>query len=53
MFFVYYKHMQTGREEYINTFDTAKAAIEKIAANYRIDKDISQLGEYYYFLKQR
>ena len=52
MYYVYCKHTKTGEEEFINSYDTAQAAIEKIARNYKIDKEICQLGEYYYFIKQ-
>jgi len=53
MFYVYCKHTKTGKEEFINTYETAQQAIEKIASNYQIDKRINALGEYYYFMKQR
>ena len=53
MFYVYCKHIKTGKEEFINTYETAQQAIEKIASNYQIDKGINALGEYYYFMKQR
>ena len=64
MFYVYCKHIKTGKEDFINCYETAQQAIEKIASNYNIDKNINQLiedagfergyeGEYYYFMKQR
>lgn len=34
------------------TFETPQAAIKHIAKCYAIDKDIGQLGEYYYFMKK-
>lgn len=52
-FYVYSRHIATGKEEYINAYRTAKEAIEKIAANYKIDKDLRRLGEYFYFYKER
>jgi len=52
MFYVYCKHIKTGKEEFVNCYQTAQEAIEKIASNYNIDKRIFQLGEYYYFMKQ-
>ena len=53
MTYVYSKHIKTGKEEFINCYDTTQAAIEKVANNYNIDKKMCQLGEYYYFIKQR
>ena len=53
MFYVYCKHTKTGKEEFMNCYDTAQQAIEKIASNYQIDRNIYALGEYYYFMKQR
>lgn len=53
MFYVYCRHIKSGREAFVNCYDTAEQAIEKIAHNYRIDKNIGSLGEYYYFMKKR
>ena len=53
MTYVYSEHIKTGKEEFINCYDTTQAAIEKVANNYNIDKKMCQLGEYYYFIKQR
>jgi hypothetical protein len=53
MFYVYCKFIKTGKEDFVNCYETAQQAIEKIASNYNIDKNINQLGEYYYFMKQR
>lgn len=54
MFYVYARHIKTGKTEMVNsTYATIQDAIKKIAANYRIDKDLGQLGEYEYFYKQR
>jgi hypothetical protein len=53
MFYVYSKHIKTGKEEFVNCYQTAQEAIEKIASNYNIDKRTFQFGEYYYFMKQR
>lgn len=52
MFYVYCKYIKTGKEEFINSYETAPEAIKKIASNYNIDKNINQLGGYYYFFKQ-
>ena len=53
MFYVYSKYIKTGKEDFVNCYETAQQAVEKIASNYQIDKSINQLGEYYYFMKQR
>lgn len=53
MWYVYAKYLKTGREDFIQVYDNAEDAVCKIANNYRIDKELSQLGEYYYFMKKR
>lgn len=53
MFYVYAKYIKTGKEDFIHTYDSAEDAIHKIANNYKIDKEIGQLGEYYYFMVRR
>ena len=53
MFYVYSKHIKTGKEEFVNCYQTAQEALEKITNNYNIDKRTCQSGEYYYFMKQR
>ena len=52
MFYVYEKHIGTNRENFIKCFSDIKEAIQEIANNYRIDKGLNQLGEYYYFMVQ-
>lgn len=54
MFYVYARHIKTGKTQMVNsTYTTVKDAIKKIYTNYKIDKDLGQLGEYEYFYKQR
>jgi hypothetical protein len=54
MWYVYIKHMKTGNTYSAErTWDTAQAAIEHIARCYNLDRDMHQLGEYYYYLKER
>lgn len=53
MWYVYCRHIKSGREECVNRiYDTAEDAIRHIALCYRTDKDLNQLGEYYYFMKR-
>ena len=53
MFYVYSYSIKTGRTDAVNrTYETAKEAIEHIRLCYNIDKDLHQLGEYYYFMKE-
>lgn len=52
MWYVYMKHVVTGREEFVGTYDTPREAVCKIAECYRIDWNCCQRGEYYYFMKQ-
>lgn len=53
MWYVYAKHLRSGKTECVHrTFDTPQAAIKHIANCYSIDKDLRQLGEYYYYMKE-
>lgn len=40
------------REEFMRGFADTDDAINRIARCYRIDKELGQLGEYYYFVVQ-
>jgi hypothetical protein len=54
MWYVYSKHIKSGREECVNrVYDSPEAAIKHISLCYNIDKDLGQLGEYFYFMKER
>lgn len=53
MWYVYSKYLKTGKEDFICAYDNAEDAVRKIASNYKIDKNLGQLGEYYYFMKKR
>jgi hypothetical protein len=52
MFYVYCRHMASGREDFSGMYETAKEAIEHITGLYNMDRNLKQLGEYYYFMKQ-
>lgn len=52
MWYVYSKHLDTGREDYVGCYDTAKEAVHKIASCYAIDKTHCMEDEYYYFMKR-
>lgn len=53
MYYVYSRYIKNGKEDFVNIYQTVQDAIAKIASNYNIDKNIGQLGEYYYFMVQR
>lgn len=54
MWYVYCRWVKSGREDCVNrTFDTPEEAIRHIAMCYQTDKELRQLGEYYYFMKKR
>lgn len=53
MSYVYMRRIRTGREEFVRVFVEVDDAIRHIAKCYRIDKELGQLGEYYYFMAQR
>jgi hypothetical protein len=54
MWYVYSREVKSGKEQFVRmSFETAASAIKHIAKCYAIDKDLHQLGEYYYYMKQR
>lgn len=53
MFYVYSRHLDTGREAFVNVYATAKDAVHKIAQCYRSDVQSCQQDEFYYFMVQR
>jgi len=53
MWYVYSREVKSGKEQFVRmSFETAEAAIKHIAKCYEIDKDLHQLGNYYYFMKK-
>lgn len=52
MFYVYSEYIKTGKQNFCKMFDTVQDAIEHIRRCYNIDKELMQLGEYYYFMKK-
>ena len=52
MYYVYHKYLKTGEDRFLRAFDTPEDAIHHIAKCYRIDSELCQLGEYYYFMKR-
>lgn len=53
MFYVYGKHLKSGRENFLKSFDEITDAIRHIAHCYQIDTKNNALGEYYYFMAER
>lgn len=51
MYYIYSEYVKTGKTDFIRTFDTQEDAIRHIVKCYRIDSELSQLGEYYYYMK--
>ena len=52
MWYVYCRHLSSGREDFVGVYDTAKEAVHKIAQCYYIDAHSCQKDEYYYFMKK-
>lgn len=52
MFYVYYRHLSSGSEEFCGCYATAKEAVHRIAFLYANDKAFHQEDEYYYFMKR-
>ena len=53
MYYVYLEHIHTRRCDLAKICDTETDAIRHIARCYRIDAELGQLGEYYYYYKKR
>ena len=53
MYYVYSKHLKAGREDMCKICNNAEDAIHHIAKCYKIDTQLGQLGEYYYFMIKR
>lgn len=53
MWYVYMRNIETGREEFINSFPAVKDAIRCIAGLYQRDLNCDMDGDYYYFMKKR
>ena len=45
MFYVYSRYLKTGKEDFINTYETAEDAVRKIISCYNIDTRLCQQGE--------
>lgn len=53
MWYVYCVFIDNGKTECVNrTFDTARDAVKHIARCYDIDRDLGQLGNYYYYMRR-
>ena len=52
MWYVYYRHLSSGREDFVGVYDTEKEAVHKIAQCYYADAHSCQKDEYYYFMIQ-
>lgn len=51
MYYIYSKHVTTGREEFVDVKDTLKEAVTKIRCCMQIDAGTAQKDCYYYFVK--
>ena len=52
MYYVYSRHIESGREDYIGQYLTMKEAVAKCRQCYNIDAGCAAKDEYYYFIKQ-
>lgn len=52
MYYVYSRHLASGREGYVGAYKSEKEAVLKIAQCYAIDARTYAAGEYYYFMKK-
>ena len=52
MYYVYSRHVDSGREDYIGSYSTMKEAVSKIRLCYNLDAEHCAKDEYYYFVKK-
>ena len=52
MYYVYAEYVRTGKSDFCRTFHTQDDAIRHLAKCYRIDSELGQLGDYYYYIKK-
>lgn len=52
-YYVYCQHIDSGRVNYVNSYDTMKEAVNKIRNLLNMDAQGYEKNEYYYFIKQR
>ena len=52
MWYVYLRSVETGREEFLNSFPAVKDAVRFIADCYHDDIKRNLDGDFYYFMKK-
>ena len=52
MFYVYCRHIDSGREDFCGKYETMKQAQEKIRICIKADENNAAKDEYYYFIKE-
>ena len=52
-YFVYMRNLATGKESYVNDYDTEKDAVKKVSQCYSIDMKSCAAYENYYFIAKR
>ena len=52
MYYVYAEFVKTGKTNLIKAFDSQEDAIHHIAKCYKVDSELCQLGEYYYYMSK-
>ena len=50
-YYVYCRNIATGIDADCGIFVNAKEAIECITGLYNMDRNLNQLGEYYYYMR--
>ena len=53
MFYVYSRHIDSGREDFVGIYDTMKKAVARIRFCYNSDAQCAMKDEYYYFVKKK
>lgn len=52
-YYVYCEYIKNRKTDFCMLFDKEEDAVKHIAKCYTIDKNLGQLGEYYYYIIKR
>lgn len=53
MIYVYSRHIDSGKENFVSSYEKWTDAIEKIRSLYNMDSKSAMKGQFYYFAKER
>ena len=53
MIYVYSRYIDSGKENFVSSYEKWADAIEKIRSLYNMDSKSAMKGQFYYFAKER